>query len=148
MKEILFKFLLRPTAATMRFSPEIQILVNQPLHVSLKKLTNSLYFARRDSKERDASIMPILTLPILITLVIAESIILCESENSKRDSESFQAPMKSRIDLTIGLSDLYKLPAQGQGKAHSTEGKPNSLGACAPPQWWGKAGVVCSLRSL
>lgn len=51
MKEIFFKFLLRATAS---FSPEIQILVNQPLQASLKKLTNSLHFARRASKERHA----------------------------------------------------------------------------------------------
>lgn len=98
MKEIFFEFHLRPTAATVRFSPEIQILVNQPLHASLKKLTNSLYFARRASKERDASIMPI--------LIWLSPLFYAKVRAAKETMRPFKPPWKA-VDLTIGLTDLY-----------------------------------------
>lgn len=107
MKEIFFKFLLRPTA---RFSPEIQILVNQPLQASLKKLTNSLHFARRASKERDA-----LKMPILIWL---SPWFDAKVRAVKEAMRPFEPPSKA-VDLTIGHSELYVCTScqrKGQGR--------------------------------
>lgn len=91
----IFKFLLRPTAG---FSPEIQILANQPLQASLKKLTDSLYFAKRASKERDASKMPIL---------IWLSPLFCVKVRAVKEAMRPFEPPSRAVDLTIGLSDLY-----------------------------------------
>lgn len=97
MKKIIFKFLLRPAAATARFSPETKILVDQLLHASFKKLTNSLYFARRASKERDASKMPI--------LIWLSALFYVKVRAVKEAMRPFEPPSKA-VDLTIGLSGL------------------------------------------
>lgn len=81
---------------------------------------------------------------------MTESIILCKSESSKRGNETFWAPIQSSgfNYLSFWCVHLYKLATQGRGKAHSAEGKTNSLGAHAPPLRWWKAGGIGSLTSL
>lgn len=139
MKEIFFKFLLRATAS---FSPEIQILVNQPLQANLKKLTNSLHFARRASKERDAWKMPILIWLSQLFYVKVRAI---------KEAMRPLSPHQKAVDLTIDLPDLYicaNCPTGEQGSARSAEGEPDSLGAGTPPQSWWEAGLPCSPRSF
>lgn len=113
MKEIIFKFLLRPTAATARFSPETKILVNQLLHASLKKLTSSLYFARRASKERDASKMPI--------LIWLSALFYVKVRAVKEAMRPFEPPSKA-VDLTIALSDLYTSTSVQAASSRAREG--------------------------
>lgn len=116
MKEIFFKFLLRPTAG---FSPEIQILVNQPLQASFKKLTNSLHFARRASKERDASEMPI--------LIWLSPLFDVKVRAVKEAMRPFEPPSKA-VGLTIDHSELYictSCQLKGQGRPPVLRANPN-----------------------